>query len=76
MDMAETVGTVWLGLTFNCCRCHDHKFDPVKQTEYYGLFAFFNQTPVTGAGGNPATPPVLEHCRTPAEESGHQLAAD
>ena len=29
MDMAETAGTVWLGLTFNCCRCHDHKFDPL-----------------------------------------------
>ena len=40
MDMAETVATVWLGLTFNCCRCHDHKFDPIAQKEYYGLFAF------------------------------------
>ena len=59
-DQAETVGTVWLGLTFNCCRCHDHKFDPLKQQDYYSLFAFFNQTPVTGGGGDPATPPVLE----------------
>ena len=48
-----------MGLTFNCCRCHDHKFDPLKQSEYYGLMAFFNQTPVTGAGGNPFTEPVL-----------------
>lgn len=60
MDMTETVGTVWLGLTFNCCRCHDHKFDPLTQKEYYGLFAYFNQTPVDGGGGNPQTPPVLE----------------
>jgi hypothetical protein len=60
MDMAETVGTVWLGLTFNCCRCHDHKFDPIRQRDYYALFAFFNQTPVTGGGGNPQTPPVLD----------------
>jgi hypothetical protein len=60
MDMAETVGTVWLGLTFNCCRCHDHKFDPLKQTEYYGLFAFFNQTPVTGGGGDPQGQPAIE----------------
>lgn len=60
MDMAETTGTVWLGMTFNCCRCHDHKFDAITQKEYYGLFSFFNQTPVTGEGGNPQTPPVLE----------------
>lgn len=60
MDMTETVGTVWLGLTLNCSRCHDHKYDPVSQREYYGLLAFFNQTPVDGGGGNPQTPPVLE----------------
>lgn len=60
MDMTETTATVWLGLTFNCCRCHDHKFDPLTQQDYYSLFAFFNQTPVNGAGGNPQTPPVLE----------------
>ena len=59
MDMAETVGTVWMGLTFNCCRCHDHKYDPLTQKEYYGLTAFFNQTPVTGAGGDPQTAPNL-----------------
>lgn len=60
MDMAETTATVWLGMTFNCCRCHDHKFDPITQKEYYGLFAFFNQTPVTGGGGDPQTPPTIE----------------
>ena len=60
MDMAETTGTVWLGLTFNCCRCHDHKYDPITNEEYYQLFAFFNQTPVNGGGGNPQTPPVIE----------------
>jgi hypothetical protein len=59
MDMAETTATVWLGLTFNCCRCHDHKFDALTQRDYYGLFAFFNQTPVNGGGGDPQTPPVL-----------------
>ena len=59
MDMAETMGTVWLGLTLNCCRCHDHKFDPLKQQEYYQLFAFFNQTPVTGGGGDPQMKPVI-----------------
>jgi hypothetical protein len=58
MDMTETMGTVWLGLTLNCCRCHDHKFDPIRQREYYQLTAFFNQTPVTGGGGNAQTAPV------------------
>jgi mono/diheme cytochrome c family protein len=58
-DMTETMGTVWLGLTLNCCRCHDHKFDPLLQREYYQLNAFFNQTPVNGGGGNAQTPPVL-----------------
>ncbi len=60
MDMSETMGTVWLGLTLNCCRCHDHKFDPLLKRDYYSLLAFFNQTPVDGGGGNPQTPPVME----------------
>jgi hypothetical protein len=60
MDMTETMGTVWMGLTLNCCRCHDHKFDPLTQQEYYQFFAFFNQTPVTGGGGDPSTAPFLE----------------
>lgn len=59
MDMTETMGTAWLGLTLNCCRCHDHKFDPLLQKEYFQFTAFFNQTPVDGSGGNPQTPPVL-----------------
>lgn len=59
-DQLETVGTVWLGMTMNCCRCHDHKFDPLSQRNYFELFDFFNQTPVTGEGGDPQTPPVLE----------------
>jgi hypothetical protein len=67
-DMTETVGTVWLGLTFTCCRCHDHKYDPIAQREYYSLFAFFNQTPVTGAGGDPQTKPVIE-VKSPEDEA-------
>lgn len=59
MDMSETMGTVWLGLTLNCCRCHDHKYDPITNEEYYQFFAFFNQTPVKGNGGDPQTAPVL-----------------
>jgi hypothetical protein len=69
--MAETTGTVWLALTFNCCRCHDHKFDPLSQRDYYSLTAFFNQTPVDGGGGDPQTPPVL---RVPDPAAARQLA--
>ncbi len=48
-DRVETTGTVWMGLTFNCCRCHDHKFDPVTQKEYYQLSAYFNSIEESGA---------------------------
>ena len=60
-DRVETTGTVWLGLTFECARCHDHKFDPVSQREYYALYDFFNQTSESGAGGSGRAAPVLSY---------------
>ena len=41
-DRVQTLGTAFLGLSFNCCRCHDHKFDPLTQDDFYSLEAFFN----------------------------------
>jgi mono/diheme cytochrome c family protein len=42
VDRVNTTGQVWLGITIGCCQCHDHKYDPFSQREYYQLFAFLN----------------------------------
>ena len=59
-DRVETTGTIWLGLTFNCARCHDHKFDPISQKEYYQIYDYFNQTSEKGLNGGGAIPPYLD----------------
>lgn len=69
-DQTETVATVWLGATFNCTRCHDHKYDPYTQRDYYSLLAYFNQTAVDGSGGNPQSPPNLA---MPSPEQARRL---
>lgn len=56
-DRVETVGTVYMGLTFNCSRCHDHKYDPITQKEFYQLFAFFNSVAEAGLGPNNGNSP-------------------
>ena len=42
-DRVSTTGQVWLGMTMECCQCHDHKFDPISQVEYYRIYSYFNQ---------------------------------
>lgn len=44
-DRVNTLGAVWLGTTLECAQCHNHKYDPITQKDYYRLFAFFNNTP-------------------------------
>ena len=56
-DRVETTGTIFLGLTFNCARCHDHKYDPFSQQDYYQLFAFFNNIAEAGLGPNDGNSP-------------------
>jgi hypothetical protein len=45
IDRVNVTGTVWLGTTLECCQCHNHKYDPFTQRDYYQFFAFFNNTP-------------------------------
>jgi len=51
IDRVETTSAVWLGLTTGCARCHDHKYDPLTQKEFYRLYAFFNNVPEKGQDG-------------------------
>jgi hypothetical protein len=64
IDRTNTFGRGVLGMSVECAKCHDHKYDPISQKEYYQLFAFFNNTYEKGYEGDvtqskPAKPPVL-----------------
>lgn len=65
-DRVETFGTVFLGLSLTCARCHTHKYDPIPQTEYYRLLAYFNSTSENALDGNSYT--YGAHIRTPADQ--------
>ena len=52
VDRVETTSAVFLGLTFGCARCHDHKYDPISQKEFYEFYALFNNVPETAHVGN------------------------
>lgn len=53
-DRVRTLSTAWLGLTMECAKCHDHKFDPIRQKDFYQLSAFFNNVPEHGEDGRVA----------------------
>lgn len=76
-DRVETTATVWLAQTFNCTRCHDHKFDPLTQRDFYSLKAFFHNVSEKGVGdyskpANVSSPPFLS---LPAPELEAKIAA-
>ena len=72
-DRIKTTGTVWMGLTIGCARCHDHKFDPLSQRDFYRFFAFFNQVPENGLDGSQGNAAPL--LRIPSRDQKRQLIA-
>ncbi len=59
VDRVRTAGIAWMGLSIECARCHDHKFDPITQKDYYRFFAFFNTAPEWGEAGRVANAPPM-----------------
>jgi hypothetical protein len=73
VDRVETTSAVFLGLTLGCARCHNHKYDPVTQKEFYQVFAYFNNIPELGRAmkyGN--SPPLIA---APTKQQQTELAA-
>ena len=70
VDRVNTTATVWLGLTMGCAECHDHKFDPISQADFYGTFAIFNQIEHSGEGFAQGGP----HLSIPSPEQAKQKA--
>jgi len=68
VDRTETTGVVWMGLTVGCAVCHDHKFDPITQREFYQLYAFFNNMNEKAMDGNVILPPPMMKLPTPEQQ--------
>lgn len=68
VDRVETTSAVWLGLTLGCAVCHDHKFDPVSQKEFYQLFAYFNSLTEQPLDRNILLPPPSVKVATPEQQ--------
>ena len=76
VDRVNTTSTVWLGLTVACSQCHDHKYDPITQKEFYRLYAFFNNVPENGLDGRTGnSPPLLKAPDARASRKLDELAA-
>ena len=68
IDRVETTSDTWLGLTVGCARCHDHKYDPLTQKEFYSLFSYFNNVPESGSGDeSPINHPPVIKAPSPAQ---------
>ncbi len=74
-DRVDTTATVWMGLTMACAQCHNHKYDPVSQREYYEMFAVFNQTEDTGNLQTPVVEAPPAGLRPVLEEGRARIAA-
>ncbi|RFC45748.1 MAG: Protein of unknown function DUF1553/DUF1549/Planctomycete cytochrome C [Verrucomicrobia bacterium] len=76
-DRVETTAAVWLGQTFNCCRCHDHKYDPFTQRDFYAMKAFFHNVPERGVGlyGNPIRTNAPPFVKLPSPELEQKITA-
>jgi Protein of unknown function (DUF1549)/Planctomycete cytochrome C len=72
VDRVVTLGTVWLGQTWQCARCHDHKHDPISQRDFYRLFAYFNNVPENGLDGRSGN--AVPFVSAPTAEQQQQLA--
>ena len=75
VDRVETTATVWLGLTMGCARCHDHKYDPITQKEFYRFLAYFNNVADRGRYYKYGNTPPIVHAPT-QEQAGHLAALD
>lgn len=74
-DRVDTTAAVWLGLTMGCARCHDHKFDPISQREYYQLFAAFNNIEEAGIIKNAPPSSPAPAIMLPTKKQEDELAA-